>query len=87
MLLIRYHLFELADTRQWATLVARLGSMHIGIPDTLGRMPFYEIPTIDWQCESSDMILLLWHAANQDISGFAATKLGQAPRRIGDFRT
>ena len=52
MLLIRYRLFELADTLQWATLIARMDSANISIPDTLGRIPFYEIPTIDWQCES-----------------------------------
>ena len=86
MLIIRYHLFELADTRQWMTLVARLGSMNIHIPDTLGRIPFYEISTIDWQRESSDMILLLWQAAKQDISGFADTKVGQAPPAIREFR-
>ena len=85
-LIIRYHLFELADTRQWTTLVARLDSMNIHIPYTLGRIPFYEITTIDWECESSDMILLLWRSAKQDISGFAVTKVGQAPPTIKEFQ-
>ena len=85
-LIIRYHLFELADTRQWMNLVARLDSVNINVPDTLGRISFQEISTVDWQCESSDMILLLWQAAKQDASGFPVAKVGQAPPTIREFQ-
>ena len=85
-LIIRYHLFELADTRQWMNLVARLDSVNINVPDTLGRISFQEISTMDWQCESSDMILLLWQAAKQDASGFPVAKVGQAPPTIREFQ-
>ena len=84
-LIIRFHLFEIADVREWITLVARFDFNGIRTPHCLARMPFEELSRIEWEFPSPDTILLTWHASRQDSGGFPVTAIGQEPPSIRDF--
>ena len=85
-LIIRFHLFGIAEIREWVALVALFDSKGIRAPHFLARMPFGELSRIDWECSSADIILLTWQASRQDCGGFPVTTVGQEPPPLRDFQ-
>ena len=85
-LIIRFHLFEIADVLEWVALVARFDSKGIRTPRCLARMPFGELSRVDWGCSSPVTIFLTWQAARQDYGGVPVTAVGQEPPSLRGFQ-
>ena len=85
-LIIRFHLFEIAEIREWVTLATRFDSKGIRTPHFLARMPFGKLSRIDWERSSPGIILLAWQASSQDCGGFPVTTVGQEPPPLRDFQ-
>ena len=85
-LIIRFRLFEIADLKDWITLAARLDSKGIRTPRFLARIPFGELPRVEWECSPPDAILLTWLAVRQDCGGFPVMGVGLEPPSLRDFQ-
>lgn len=83
-LIIRLHLFELAELREWSNLLGRSDSKGIRTPHCLARIPFGELPPGDWECAAPDKILLTWQAAMQDTVGRPVDRVGHGPPALTD---
>ena len=65
-LIIRLRLFEIAEIREWVTLVARFDSKGIRTPRCMARIPFDELSRIYWERTPPpphpphDIILMTW---------------------------
>ena len=65
-LVIRYHLFEAADTTQWISLIAKLDTRGIRTPPCLAGFAFSDICSMGWETREPDISAWLWQAARQD---------------------
>ena len=63
--IVKYHLFEIADLQSWTSLVARLDTKSVRTPWELQRAEFRELNEVDWGADNPDMLLRLWQAARQ----------------------
>lgn len=52
-LIIRLHLFEIAELREWIALVGRFDSKGIRTPRCLARIPFGELSRMNWESPPS----------------------------------
>ena len=85
-LTIRFHVFGIANLKDWATLAARLDSKGGRTPRCLARIPFDELSRVEWECSPPGAILLTWQESRQGFGGFPAMAVVLGPPSIRGFQ-
>ena len=78
-LVVRFHLFEIADVLHWVALIARMDAKGLRTPWRFQRVPFPELLAVDWELERPDMLIMLWQAARSDASANTMSLPDRAP--------